>query len=104
MDAMTEIQRWNLIGLMCMRDSARADITAAMVRFNLNREAVEHLRDMAPNGILELVQQAGEQMLFKPGATVAPLLNRALQQRPADHVPGRAVSYTLPSSGFPQPV
>lgn len=104
MDAMTEIQRWNLVGLMCMRDSARADITAAMIRFNLTREALEHLRDMAPNGILELVQQAGEQVLFKPGATVAPLLNGTLQEGPARRNSSRAVPRTFPSPGITQPV
>ncbi|WP_157263931.1 flagellar transcriptional regulator FlhD [Azohydromonas aeria] len=86
MDVLSDIKRLNLYSLMCMRDMARADIAAAIVRFGVSREALQRIGTMPPHCLLELVQRVGERSLFKPCVDIAVLLDRAEGSASAGHL------------------
>jgi hypothetical protein len=93
MDALTDIERLNLYGLMYMRDMARTDIAAAIVCFGLSRKTLQRIGSMSPQDIVKLVQQAGKQLLFTPCADVVSLLDRAVSSQRIEQ-PVRALANT----------
>jgi len=72
---LSEVQRLNFNVLLSMHRSVQEDPGAACCRFGLRAPELEAFSTLSPEAILTIVENAGEESLFRPRKDLAELLS-----------------------------